>query len=125
MSSVDVVVPCEGPHFLCSIKRSDQLLCCNFSSYTDNVDLPWISGDGAIELLTPPLKIVSDRYTVTIAVREKGFEQLVAGLIGTSFHLQHEIFEVGRIRRVSRARRMASRRCWANRVAARAPLMSL
>jgi lipopolysaccharide transport system ATP-binding protein len=87
--------PIEGPHFLCSIKRSDELLCCNFSSYTDNVDLPWISGDGAIELLTPPLKIVSDRYTVEIGVREKGFEQLVAGQIGTSFHLQHEIFEVG------------------------------
>lgn len=87
--------PIEGPHFLCSIKRFDQLLCCNFSSHADKLDLPLISGEGAIELLTPPLKIVSDRYTVTIAVREKGFEQLVAGQIGTSFHLQHDIFEAG------------------------------
>jgi lipopolysaccharide transport system ATP-binding protein len=86
--------PIEGPHFLCSIKRFDQLLCCNFSSYFDKLDLPVISGEGAIELLTPPLKIVSDRYTVTIAVREKGFEQLVAGQIGASFHLQHDVFEV-------------------------------
>jgi lipopolysaccharide transport system ATP-binding protein len=86
--------PVEGPHFLCSIKRSDQILCCNFSSYFDKVDLPWISGDGAIELLTPPLKIVSDRYTITIAVRERGLEQLVAGQIGASFHLRHEIFDV-------------------------------
>ena len=85
--------PIEGPHFLCSIKRSDQLLCCNFSSHFDKLDLPWVSGDGAVELLTPPLKVVSDRYTVTIAVREKGFEQLVAGQIGASFHLHHEIFE--------------------------------
>jgi lipopolysaccharide transport system ATP-binding protein len=86
--------PIERPHFLCSIKRSDQLLCCNFSSHIDKLDLAWISGSGAIELLTPPLKVVSDRYTVTIAVREKGFEQLVAGQIGTNFHLQHDIFQV-------------------------------
>jgi lipopolysaccharide transport system ATP-binding protein len=87
--------PVEMPHFLCSIKRSDQILCCNFSSHYDKVDLPWISGDGAIELLTPPLKIVSDRYHVTIAVLEKGFQELVAGQIGASFHVRHEIFEVG------------------------------
>jgi lipopolysaccharide transport system ATP-binding protein len=85
--------PIEGPHFLCSIKRSDQILCCNFSSYFDKVDMRLISGDGAVELLTPPLKIVSDRYTVTVAVREKGLQQLVAGQIGVSFHLRHEIFE--------------------------------
>ena len=86
--------PIERPHFLCSIKRSDQLLCCNFSSQTDALDLPYISGEGAVELLTPPLKIISDRYTITIAAREKGFQQLVAGQIGESFHLRHEIFDV-------------------------------
>jgi lipopolysaccharide transport system ATP-binding protein len=86
--------PIEGPHFLCSIKRSDQLLCCNFSSHADIVHLPPISGDGTVELLTPPLKVVSDRYTVTIAVRENGFKQLVAGQIGSSFHVQHDTFEV-------------------------------
>ena len=85
--------PIERPHFLCSIKRSDQVLCCNFSSYFDKADLSWASGDGIVELLTPPLKIVSDRYTVTIAIREKGLEQLVAGQIGASFHLRHEFFD--------------------------------
>jgi lipopolysaccharide transport system ATP-binding protein len=83
----------EGPHFLCSIKRWDEILCCNFSSYYDKVDLPWISGDGVIELLTPPLKIVSDRYYVTVGVRERGLQQLVAGQIGASFHVRHEVFE--------------------------------
>jgi lipopolysaccharide transport system ATP-binding protein len=81
-----------GPHFLCSIKRSDQVLCCNFSSYSDNVDLPQISGEGVIELVTPPLKLISHSYRVDIAVREKGTQQLVAGQIGTSFHLRHDIF---------------------------------
>lgn len=85
--------PVEQPNFLFSIKRSDGVLCCNFSSYTDNVDLPRISGDGVVELLTPPLTLVSDRYTVTISVRERGFHQLIAGQIGVSFHLRHEIFD--------------------------------
>lgn len=85
--------PVEAPHFLCSIKRSDQLLCCNFSSYVDNVRPPSLYGEGAIELLTPPLKVVSDRYTVTVAVLERGFERPVAGQIGASFHLRHEMFE--------------------------------
>lgn len=83
--------PVERAHFLCSIKRSDELLCCNFSSYYDNLDLPRISGDGAIEVLTPPLRIVSERYYVTIAVREKGLQQLVAGQIGPSFHVRHDV----------------------------------
>jgi lipopolysaccharide transport system ATP-binding protein len=82
----------ERPHFLCAIKRSDQVLCCNFSSYCDNVDLPQIFGDGAIELLTPPLKLVSDRYTIVVAVREKGFQSLIAGQVGVSFHVRHDTF---------------------------------
>lgn len=85
--------PIEGPHFLFSFQRSDEVLCCNFSSYHDKLDLPRISGDGVIELLTPPLKLVSDRYTVSIAVRERGLRRLVGGQVGVSFHLRHDIFD--------------------------------
>jgi lipopolysaccharide transport system ATP-binding protein len=85
--------PIETPNFLISINRSDGILCCNFSSYTDNVNLPQISDDGVIEMLTPPLRLVSDRYTVVICVRERGFHQIVAGQIGASFHLRHDIFD--------------------------------
>jgi homopolymeric O-antigen transport system ATP-binding protein len=85
--------PIEDPHFLISITRSDGVLCCNFSSYNDKLDLPRISGDGVIELVTPPLKLVSDRYTVDIAVRERGFKRLVGGQVGMSFHLRHDFFD--------------------------------
>ena len=84
--------PVEQPHFLCSIKRSDEVLCCNYSSYFDDLDLPRIFGDGVVELLTPPLKLVSDRYTVVVAVREKGLQSLVAAQVGVRFHLRHETF---------------------------------
>jgi len=85
--------PIEGLHFLTSITRPDGVLCCNFSSYNDKLDLPRISGDGVIELVTPPLKLVSDRYTVDIAVRERGFKRLVGGQVGMSFHLRHDCFD--------------------------------
>ena len=85
--------PVEWPHFLCAIKRSDQVLCCNFSSSSDKVDLPKILGDGVIEVLTPPLKLVSDRYTILVGVREKNTERLVAGQVGASFHLRHDIYD--------------------------------
>jgi lipopolysaccharide transport system ATP-binding protein len=88
-----VLKPVEQPHFLCAIKRSDELLCCNFSNYCDNVDLPQISGDGVVKLLTPPLKLVSERYTVVVAVREKGSQSLIAAQVDASFHLRHETFE--------------------------------
>ena len=85
--------PVEDPNFFLWIQRSDNVYCCNFSSYDDKLDLPRISGDGVIELITPPLKLVSDRYTVQIAVREKVFKRLVAAQIGMSFHLRHEFFD--------------------------------
>jgi hypothetical protein len=64
-------------------------------SYCDNLDWPEVYGNGTVELITPPLKLVSDRYTVLIEVREKGFQQLVAGQIGVSFHMRHEVFVAG------------------------------
>jgi lipopolysaccharide transport system ATP-binding protein len=85
--------PVEDPHFLFAIQRSDEVLCCNFSSYHDKLDLPSISGTGIIELLTPPLKLVSDRYSVAIAIRERGLKRLVAGQVGMSFHVRHEFFD--------------------------------
>jgi lipopolysaccharide transport system ATP-binding protein len=84
--------PVELPHFLCSLTRSDEILCCNFSSWSDNVNLPRIAGDGVIELLTPPLRLVSDRYTVSIVVRQHGFQRVLCAQIGPAFHLRHAVF---------------------------------
>jgi lipopolysaccharide transport system ATP-binding protein len=85
--------PIRDPHFLCSIHNSEQILCCNFSSYSDKMDLPQISGDGALEFTTPPLKLVSDSYRISVAVREKASGRLVAGQMGASFHVRHASFD--------------------------------
>jgi len=52
-----------------------------------------VSGKGTIELQTPPLKLVSEQYTIQILVREKGFQRLLCAQVGTSFHVRHPLFD--------------------------------
>jgi lipopolysaccharide transport system ATP-binding protein len=68
-------------------------LCCNFSSISDGVEIDRVSGEGVIELLTPPLKLVADMYTVSIVVRERSFRRILCAQTGGSFHVRHPIFE--------------------------------
>jgi lipopolysaccharide transport system ATP-binding protein len=67
------------------------MLCCNFSTWCDKVNLPRVYGGGVVELLTPPLKLVSDRYTIYIVVRHRGFGQIICAQIGGAFHLRHDV----------------------------------
>ena len=80
------------PHVLFSITRSDDLLCCNFSTLTDRAALPALSGEGEIELLTPPLALTADTYTVSVVVRQRGFERLLCAQVGGRFHVEHPVF---------------------------------
>jgi lipopolysaccharide transport system ATP-binding protein len=84
--------PVADPHVLFSITRSDELLCCNFSTQTDRAGLNALSGEGEIELLTPPLTLNSDTYTVSVVIRQRGFERLLAAQIGGRFHVEHPVF---------------------------------
>jgi homopolymeric O-antigen transport system ATP-binding protein len=84
--------PIDAPHFLCSITRSDNVLCSNYSSWTDGAPFDRIDGEGVIDVLTPALSLVSDRYTVTIVVRQHGFERMLGAQVGGAFHLRHEVF---------------------------------
>ncbi|MDP4005842.1 ABC transporter ATP-binding protein [Methylobacterium sp. NEAU K] len=84
--------PVAEPHVLFSITRSDELLCSNFSTLTDRAKLAPLSGDGEIELLTPPLTLNADTYTVSVVVRQRGFERLLAAQVGGRFHVEHPVF---------------------------------
>lgn len=82
----------ENPNFLFSFTRYDNVLVCNYSSSTDGLSAP-VSGSGIIELRTPPLKLVSDLYTISIVVRENGFRSLLAAQIGGAFHVRDALFD--------------------------------
>jgi lipopolysaccharide transport system ATP-binding protein len=79
----------ERPDFRVAISRSDQVHCMTFS---DNIDIPFVEGDGVIELTTPPLKLVSELYQIDVSVRERGFGDILIAQNGGTFHVSHPVF---------------------------------
>lgn len=82
----------ERPDFRVGIKRSDEIHCCAFSTSADGVDIPFVEGEGEIELRTPPLKLIAELYITTLVVRERDHGPIIAAQIGPSFHIRHPIF---------------------------------
>ena len=85
--------PLDDPGFIVALIRSDGVACCNYSTETDGFRLGRLDGEGTIEILTPPLKLVAELYTVHILVRERGFQKLLCAQIGGTFHVRHELFD--------------------------------
>jgi lipopolysaccharide transport system ATP-binding protein len=84
--------PVIEPDIRVGINRSDDLHCCTFSSVADGISLSVLSGPGEIELTTPPVKLVSDSYRLTISIRERRHGRMIAAKLGESFHVRHPIF---------------------------------
>ena len=83
----------ENPNFIIVFVRSDGVVCCNYSTEQDGIHLDKMDGTGVIELTTPPLKLVSELYTINIMVRKKGFQEILCAQIGTTFHIRHHLFD--------------------------------
>ncbi len=83
----------DRPNFIIAFIRSDGVACCNFSTETDGISLNQLDGTGSIELLTPPLKLVAEVYTIHVLIREKGFQKLLSAQIGSTFHVRHHLFD--------------------------------
>jgi len=81
------------PNFIVAFVRADGVACCNYSSEADGVATGQIIGPGHIEVEVPPLKLVSDMYSVSILVRERGFGKVVCGQTGATFHVRHSLFD--------------------------------
>jgi lipopolysaccharide transport system ATP-binding protein len=81
----------ERPDFHIGMNRADEMHCCSYSTLADSVDIPALEGEGAIVLLTPPLKLVADMYTTWISVRERGHQ--LASQLGETFHVRHPVFQ--------------------------------
>jgi lipopolysaccharide transport system ATP-binding protein len=80
------------PDFMVGFDRTDGIPCCTYSSTSDGIDFREISGEGTIELRTPPLKLVADQYTATICVREGADGKMICALHGQTFHVSHDKF---------------------------------
>jgi len=86
--------PVRDPNVIVALVRSDNVAACNYSSETDGVTVGTLDGDGEIVLDLPPLKLVSEAYTVSILVREPGFGRVLCQQMGGSFHVRHDLFDM-------------------------------
>jgi lipopolysaccharide transport system ATP-binding protein len=83
--------PVSHPNFNLSFIRSDNVACCNFNMTMDGVSIPSLAGKGTIEVLTPPLKLVSELYAIHVMVWDPKFERLYSAQLGITFHVRHQM----------------------------------
>jgi lipopolysaccharide transport system ATP-binding protein len=83
--------PLHKPNFIVALIRSDNVACCNFNTVMDGLTIPAVVGRGAIELLTPPLRLVSENYVVHLLVRDEGYQRLYCAQVGPTFHVRHAL----------------------------------
>jgi lipopolysaccharide transport system ATP-binding protein len=83
--------PVRHPNFVVALIRSDNVNCCDYSTALDGFAVPPIAGPGHIEVVTPPLKLIADQYTIHIVVWDTKFQRLYCAQIGKSFHVRHQV----------------------------------
>lgn len=81
----------ENPNFIITLVRSDGVMCSSYSTEVDGIDIGAIHGDGVVELRLPPMKLVAEMYTVNVAVRKAGFQDLICNQTVTTMHVRHEL----------------------------------
>jgi lipopolysaccharide transport system ATP-binding protein len=89
----DTREPVESPNFIISVVRSDGVAVCNYSTEVDGLDLGRVDGAGSIELDLPPIKLVSEMYSLSVLIRKKGFQEILCGQSAGIFHVKHQLFD--------------------------------
>lgn len=87
----EVRKPIQYPNFYLGIRRSDNVTCWSFSAARDGVTTPLLDQSGMIELLTPPLRLVSDQYGSYAVVWDHEFKNLYCEQIGPNIHVRDEV----------------------------------
>jgi lipopolysaccharide transport system ATP-binding protein len=81
----------DRPNFNVAIVRSDGVACCNYNTAMDGFPTGSVSGEGVIELLTPPVKLVADLYSTQVMVWDPRFQRLYCAQAGKNFHVSHPV----------------------------------
>jgi len=82
------------PDFRIGIDRADDVHATTFSSFADQIDIPSVNGEGVIEVLTPPIMLTAELYTLNITIRENGFGRMLTAQVGGHFHMRHPVFSI-------------------------------
>lgn len=81
------------PNFMVCVTRADNVVCCNYSTLTDEMEPPRVEGRGVLEMTTPPLRLTADSYWITVLVRENRFDAILQAQVAGRFHIRHPIYE--------------------------------
>jgi lipopolysaccharide transport system ATP-binding protein len=85
--------PVERPNFVVCFMRSDNTPCCNFSSALDGIRIPCFTGEGVVELTTPPLRLVAEMYELHVLVWDEAFQTLYCAQKADLLHVRHDILD--------------------------------
>jgi lipopolysaccharide transport system ATP-binding protein len=88
----DVREPIDNPNFVVALVRSDNVVCCHHSTTLDGFETARVSGAGSIEVVTPPLRLVNELYSVHVIIWDAAFQRLYGAQVGNTFHVRHEMF---------------------------------
>lgn len=72
--------------------RTDGVSVCNYNTHTDRAPFAVCGGDGVIDLITPPIRLVSERYSIQLMLWSNGFQRLISAQQGPQFQVRHELF---------------------------------
>jgi lipopolysaccharide transport system ATP-binding protein len=81
----------HDPNFVVCFLRSDGVACCNYTTALDGVATGSVSGRGEVELLTPPLKLIAELYSIQVLIWDAGFQRLYSAQTGKNFHVRDEV----------------------------------
>lgn len=87
----NAIDPVDSPNILFSIMREDDVHCSSFCSAIEGMEALPLIGEGTIELTTPPLKLISNKYMICVILRERGFARMLNAQVGTTFHVKHDM----------------------------------
>ncbi|CAN5612019.1 hypothetical protein BH09PLA1_BH09PLA1_12480 [soil metagenome] len=79
------------PNFNVCFQRSDGIDCCNYNTTLDGFATGTVRGEGVIEMLTPPIKLVAELYSVQVLVWDAKFQRLYCAQQGSNFHVRHDL----------------------------------
>jgi Wzt C-terminal domain len=83
----------EDPNFIVAFVRSDGVAACNYSTEVHGIHFGRVDGPGTVELELPPLNLVAELYSITVLIRERGFQQIICGQIAATFRIRHHLFD--------------------------------
>jgi lipopolysaccharide transport system ATP-binding protein len=90
--SYEAKEPVANPNFCIGIRRSDDVHCCSHSAVVDGLRIPSVVGRGVVEVLTPPIRLAAELYTLNIGIWDAEFQRLYSAQVGGNFHVQHGLF---------------------------------